>query len=352
MRQTFRLFTFDFLGICTLLMPTFLARLTGAYGILCILIGGAAGFLYLAYLGWVLNRMQTDFFTYLSANASGVTQKVIYGYLAVSCAVTAGFTAAVFTRLVQHSLIREEAYVWILILILAVAGYAVTAGIESSARVYEVLFWFVMIPLFLMLFFAVKGVDITFWQPQMAPGIINILKGSYLVFVGFATLFFLLLFPQYVKKEFAGKRLVICVGYALLCTVGILLLLYLILLGTFGEAALAKMRFPAVTLMSTVQFSGGFLKRLDAIMMGIWFFTLYALLNLNLYYGAKMMEKCAEIPGNKRYAGMMILVVFLLAMLFEYVEEMQMFFYDFILYVGTPLCLIIPGILVLGRRKR
>ena len=105
-------------------------------------------------------------------------------------------------------------------------------------------------------------------------------------------------------------------------------------------------------LMSTVQMTGGFLKRLDAIMMGIWFFTLFALLNLNLFYGAKMLEKCTEIPGNKRYAGIVLVLAFLLAMLFEYTDGMTEFFYRFFWYAGAPLYILIPAFAVFMRRKK
>lgn len=47
--------------------------------------------------------------------------------------------------------------------------------------------------------------------------------------------------------------------------------LYLILLGVFGGAALSDMQTPAITLMSTIKITGGFLKRADAFMFGIWF---------------------------------------------------------------------------------
>ena len=36
LRQTFRLFTFDFLGISTLIVPGYLAALGGIYGVLAI----------------------------------------------------------------------------------------------------------------------------------------------------------------------------------------------------------------------------------------------------------------------------------------------------------------------------
>lgn len=85
--------------------------------------------------------------------------------------------------------------------------------------------------------------------------------------------------------------------------------LYLILLGVFGGAALSDMQTPAITLMSTIKITGGFLKRADAFMFGIWFFTLYALLNsavfyaemlLNGLYHAKKDRHCGKSGSGRR----------------------------------------------------
>ena len=58
----------------------------------------------------------------------------------------------------------------------------------------------------------------------------------------------------------------------------------------FGGAALSDMQTPAITLMSTIKITGGFLKRADAFMFGIWFFTLYALLNSAVFYAEMLLN--------------------------------------------------------------
>lgn len=86
---------------------------------------------------------------------------------------------------------------------------------------------------------------------------------------------------------------------------GVFAALYLILIGLFGVEALAQMKFPAVTMMSRVQVTGGFLKRTDAFMFSIWFFTLYAMLNSMVFYSgnlaAKVIRDCGGyLEGKKR----------------------------------------------------
>lgn len=353
LRQTFRLFTFDFIGISTLILPPILAEGMGVYGAYAILLGGIFGICYLSYLGWCLNRMQTDLMTFLSGEGriSAGVSRLVYAYLAFSCIVTAGDTAAVFSTLIRQSLIREESYLVILILMLAAAAYAVSGGVESRARIYEVLFWVILIPLFLMLALSLRGLNAAYYEPQEGFTVKGLFYGGYMVFLMFGSMFFTLFFPKYLAAGVKTKRLVACVRYALVCAAGILFALYLILVGTFGQAALSTMEFPAVTLMSSIQIPGDFVKRLDAVMMGVWFFTLFALLNLNLHYGHQLLKKAAAGRGEKRYLAVSTVLIFAAALLFYYVEGVETLNRRFFLYVGIPSYVILPGLLAWMGRK-
>jgi Spore germination protein. len=64
-------------------------------------------------------------------------------------------------------------------------------------------------------------------------------------------------------------------------------------LGNFGKYSLSEIEFPAVVLMSDVQIKGSFFKRADALMLSVWFFTLFSVLNMSLYYAVVRCENFA-----------------------------------------------------------
>lgn len=70
--------------------------------------------------------------------------------------------------------------------------------------------------------------------------------------------------------------------------------MYAVLLGNFGKYSLSEIEFPAVVLMSDVQIKGSFFKRADALMLSVWFFTLFSVLNMSLYYAVLRCENFAE----------------------------------------------------------
>lgn len=346
MRQTFRLFTFDFVGISSLIVPPYLARTAGCDGWICILLGGFAGFLYLGLLAALNGKMQTDLLTFMRERLPETVRVLAAGFLFFHCVVLAIFCTYVFSTLMQQSLIQKEHYWLIVLVVLAASGYAVSGGIESRARVYEVLFWFVFLPLLIMLAIGMKDVDIHYWTPVFAASAGQIAKGSYAVFLFFETAFWMLFFPKYIHSKHQGRNLYVCVCVAMFVTEILLLLIYQIVLGNFGSGALARMDFPVITLMSTIQVSGNFVKRLDALMLGVWFFTLLALLNLHVFYGAKMAQEMVEAKGNKRYIAAVLVIVAVGAILFGYLTKwLQRWFFTYILFVGTPVLVLFPLII-------
>ena len=68
------------------------------------------------------------------------------------------------------------------------------------------------------------------------------------------------------------------------------------------------------TYIADVQVTGGFLKRTDAFMFSIWFFTLYAMLNSMVFYSGNLAEKVIRdcggyLEGKKRMLPYLILLL-------------------------------------------
>ena len=348
-RQTLRLYVFDLMGIATLLIPPYLAKLCGANGIYAIALGIGCGFLYLLYLGWIMKHMRTDIVTYLKELKSPWAGRGFFIITFLHSILTAGFCAYVFANLMQYSLVKETPYVAILLLIILVATYAVSGGIESRARVYEVLFWFILVPYVVMMLASVRNFEWAYVQPALQWNSTNLGKGAYLVFLFFTPLFFSLFLIGEKEKNY-GRNVVKTISVSVLISGIILLGSYVLLVGNFGASSLAELRFPVVTLMSTVQFEGNFLKRMDALMLAVWFFTLYALLNLHLHYGVRMLTELSQ-KKQKRQNICPGVAVFFISLGFYLEENLRQLFLTYYSY-GAVLFIIVAPMVVLGIGKR
>lgn len=356
-RQVFRLLTYDFLGMGTLLLPTMLADTAGCDGIFCILAGILSTFLYLKLLRYLLKGMKTSYPDFLKQKCGKVCGYVLWGGYFLYFILMASYTAYLFSTLMLNGLVENVSFYLVLLLILLLAFYGMAGGIEGRARVYEILFWFLMIPLFLMLFAACREVKPAYWSPVFVADGKEMLNGSYYVFFCYSMVSIVLFLKEYV----ADRRK--CVGAAekaVWFSGGVFAVLYLILLGLFGAEALAQMKFPAVTMMSRVQVTGGFLKRTDAFMFSIWFFTLYAMLNSMVFYSGNLAEKVIRdcggyLEGKKRMLPYLILLllVYGVAVLF-YRNQQILDSVTFLLWkIGTPFVVGVPVLLCLtGERKK
>ena len=356
-RQVFRLLTYDFLGMGTLLLPTMLADTAGRDGIFCILAGILSTFLYLKLLRYLLKGMKTSYPDFLKQKCGKICGYVLWGGYFLYFILMASYTAYLFSTLMLNGLVENVSFYLVLMLILLLAFYGMAGGIEGRARVYEILFWFLMIPLFLMLFAACREVKPAYWSPVFVADGKEVLSGSYYVLFCYSMVSIVLFLKEYVADR---KKCVGAAEKAVWFSGGVFAVLYLILIGLFGVEALAQMKFPAVTMMSRVQVTGGFLKRTDAFMFSIWFFTLYAMLNSMVFYSgnlaAKVIRDCGGyLEGKKRMLPYLILLLLVYGVTVLFYRNQQ--FLDcvtFLLWkIGTPFVVGVPILLCLtGERKK
>lgn len=290
-RQLYRLYVFNLLGVGTLVLPNNLAKL-GKYGFISIALGVFMAWLFMWIVSEVRERRKNIYDRSFGKTAH--VKILIYDLIiAVYELSQAAFLAWIFVKLIRDSLIPDESFTAVLLVIMAVCAYALSGGVECRARVYEVVFFFVLIPLAAMLLFAISDVRIDYLMIKdrvgVEFGIADIFAGAYYVFAASISVFNILF-----VRERSVSQIRWSVSKAILTYAGILFLLYAVLLGSFGKYSLSEIEFPAVVLMSDVQIKGSFFKRADALMLSVWFFTLFSVLNMSLYYAVLRCENFAR----------------------------------------------------------
>lgn len=290
-RQLYRLYVFNLLGVGTLVLPNNMARL-GKYAFISIALGVFMAWLFMWIVSEVRERRKTIYDR--SIDKTKYAKMLIYDLIiAIYELSQAAFLAWIFVKLIRDSLIPDESFTVVLLVIMAVCAYALSGGVECRARVYEVVFFFVLIPLAAMLLFAISDVRFDYLMIKdrvgVDFGIADIFAGAYYVFAASISVFNILF-----VRERTASQIRWSVSKAILTYAGILFLLYAVLLGSFGKYSLSEIEFPAVVLMSDVQIKGSFFKRADALMLSVWFFTLFSVLNMSLYYAVLRCENFAE----------------------------------------------------------
>lgn len=319
-RQMARLLIFDMCGISTLLLPGLLGKMLGTDGVFAILLGAVPVYLFTS-LPELLQEKRKNSNTRNGSNTSNISnisnigksypeilKKQGNGFIRIFVLVVytvegillAGYGLFLLSDLMVSELLKDSSFVLAAVLLMLLCGYGIWQGIEGRARVYEILFWFIFLPLILMLLLATKDVNTIYWTPVMVHSWGNFVKGTAAVVLLYGTMAFVLFLQPYLAENVRVGR---TCRKSLCVTVIFNAAIYLITLGIFGSGMLPKMKYPAITLMSMIKLPGGFFERQDAFMVAIWFFTIYAFINTGMFYASDLLKAVWQKEGHQKADG-------------------------------------------------
>lgn len=361
-RQIKRLLVFDLFGAGSLLLPSQLAKSGNGIGIWSILAGMAFACIYLWLLHTCSSRIVSDYMNYLKKGWGNILARLLYLCYAVLSIVTCAWAAKLLAELVCDSLLDGQEFLSALFVIVLLAVYGASAGMEARARVYELLFWVLVLPLLVMLLLCVRQVQVIQWFPLLGDadtiGWSWFFSGTWQCFAAFLPLTFVLFLVPHVQDKRKSVRAAFC---AVICNGVALAVIYFILLGIFGSGALAKEQYPVITLMGMVKIPGDFLKRLDAVMVGGWFFTLYALIATTLYYGMIIIRRAltggenirADREGKTVWFLVLAVLAYGIACAFHLMPQAELFAMKIFYLAGVPFVVLVPVFsLVLCKKEK
>lgn len=248
--------------------------------------------------------------------------------------------------------------------------YCTQTTLQKRGRFLELLFpWIVALLLFL-LFFAFWGVGDGWHMPKWEESPSVFWENSYRMLLCTTPLEFLFfLIPAVVKNLWkeeemlswkerkkavwtAAAGVIICNG-----------LLWLATVENLGGALTASSPWPVVKVMQLIHLPGGFLERLDILLVMFWIFCLVGVLSGYLYYGRKLGEEifgaqCRDGKVLRKRTALLTGVVIVLLLFFSVTisgEKAEDIFGMFLLYkkwIDFPLLLLLPLLALLTSRKK
>lgn len=275
-RQLGRMVFYDYFALTILVLPGIVAKAAGMDGFFALAAGCAAGYGLFLLVLVSMKEMRRDGKTY-DSYLRGYLGSFLTTMILLAELLTALFGAAYGLHLLcvisRQYLIRETPAWLVLAILTGLAVYALSAGIESRGRMYELLFWFVLIPLLLLFFLAAHNVEADRWVPVFCTEGAKMFKSSYVVFAFFAGSVFLPMLMENVSERANAAR-VIRQGFLFSTCAN--LILFLLLTGIFGARTVATMDEAVVTLTAMVKIPGGFFERQDALLCAILLVSMFA----------------------------------------------------------------------------
>lgn len=196
---------------------------------------------------------------------------------------------------------------------LGVVILGVRNGLETFARTAEIFLPWVLIFFFLMVVLLPPQMEFKQVLPVFGYGIKPILRAA-VPFVGtpyFELVVFLMFFPFISNAKKVGKAFLagVCFGGLLLIIISLLSILVL------GTELTAKHMYPSYSLAKKISI-GSFLERLEVIMAGIWFITIYFKLTICFYASTTTFAELLRLKDARQLYlpfGMIMIILSIIA---------------------------------------
>jgi spore germination protein len=269
------------------------------------------GVSFVGYTGFALTRPVAYFFGFL---------------LWVKLVLAAGLELRSFLVITQLVLLKDTPVFIVSLVMLVVCAYAAIKGIETRARVAEVLAFVLVLPFVFLFVIALVGIDWDNLQPVLTTPPERLLSGTLrlgFIFTGLECL--LLVAPFITKGKNPTRAAVGAVGVAGL----IITAVTVITLAKFGTG-IADEPWPVLRMMDMLRLPGSFIGRQEALMFSFWIVTVFMFTNALLFFGGVLLADVFQMKIKRkrfssRVAGTLITAVFVFAVTCLRLESAEIF---------------------------
>lgn len=356
LRQLKRIVVFDLFSISWLIIPRIAVESAGRDGISAIILSIIIALIYTGFLLLLTKSIENNLMDY-AAHTVGKFLTFIIGILymikIVACTI---LVTRLFGEVIKETLLEDTDTKLILFLLLAVSAYAASKGVEVRARIAEVLYFLVIIPIFFFTLMGISKVDLSNLMPIFTENFGDIINGGYMIFLTF-TMLELLLFSvplvnmekELLKKE---KKIFHYLVQSIL-VVGVLdLLFFIITAGILGLQETKGKLWSTVIIIQSIDMPGGFIKRQDAFIIGIWMLSIFTLISGFIYYLSFFAKHILHSTSHKHYIIILTLLLFGICALPMDLEKYYELFVFYMRYIGIPQSIIIPTFVVIIGKLR
>ncbi len=357
LRQLKRLLVFDLFSVSGLIIPRIATATAGRDGLITIILAVLYAFIY----AWILLSLSKytggNYLDYCRRSLGGILTFIIGVLYIAKLAVGCAFASRLFGEVINQTLLKDTDPRIIILLLLVVSAYAASKGFEVRARIAEVLYFIVIIPIFAFLLLGLNKIRFTNLMPLFTEGAGDIFIGGYNVFLTFSILELMLFCAPLIKFKKAdikrGKRLFHSVSHAIV-VVGILdVLLFVVTLGILGREETRQKLWSMVNVIQVIKLPGGFIQRQDAIILGIWMSSIFSVISAFFYYISFIGKYIFHVSKQNYLLIPFVLLLFGACVIPMETEQFFYYFEYYMKYIGMPQSVILPAVIVfMGKVKK
>ncbi|QHQ62396.1 GerAB/ArcD/ProY family transporter [Anaerocolumna sedimenticola] len=350
LRQLKRLLVFDLFSVSGIIVPRIATASSGKDGIIAILLA----ILFAIFYAWILLSLSKctggNYLDYSKRSVGSLLTFIIGILYIIKLSVCCIFAARLFGEVINETLLEDTDPKVIILLLLIVSAYAASKGFEVRARIAEILYFIVIVPIFIFLILGLNKIKFSNLMPLFTEGTVDILWGGYSVFLTFSILELIMFTGPMIKfkKSDIGHpgRLMHFITHAIV-VVGVLdVLLFVVTLGILGRGETGQKLWSMVNMIQVIKLPGGFIQRQDAIILGFWMLSIFTIISAFFYYISFITKFIFHIPKQNYLLIPFIILLFFASVIPIETEQFFYYFEYYMKFIGMPQSILLPVFIV------
>lgn len=261
----------------------------------------------------------------------------------------AAFNLRIFAEIINQIMLPTTPFAVIFASMLMIAAYGAAKGMETRARMAEVLILIALLPLGFVFVMSGRDIDFSNLMPLMVTPFENILTGSLSAFFAFSGIEVLLLVgPFLARPKHLTKSSIQAVA-----TIGIFMIIITVAtIARFGHANVVHQMWPVLKMMDTVGLVGSVIDRQGVFIMTFWIISAYATINAALFFSSLLLKDVVKKGRHSWYILGFIPIIAIIAYLPANLTAVFRYFDLINSTLGVTTMVIVPLLLLLVSKIR
>ena len=344
-RQIMLLLILQMFNMGILILPKICVMYAGRNGYILPLIAIIIGIIYLLCIVGLTNRFPRSTFAEITEQVLPLwIARILIFIFTIKLVVSLGLELRLFGQMISQVMLEDTPLdVIILAMVLAIA-YLAKSGMETVARMGEILSYFVFIPLIIIILVVSTKVNYREMMPFFQTDVTNVCKGTAIVSLWFMPLELLLITAGLMRSpKRAFKSGVIAIIF-----VGILeAILVLFTVCKVGVNETGEQIWPLITLMRSIGTENSVVDKQEIIIIMLWVFTTFIYAAVSMSAITILLGRTFKFKRENVFVLPIMVIVYFIAVLPIGLTTIFRYYMEFRYYYGIWFLIPVPIVLLM-----
>lgn len=230
----------------------------------------------------------------------------------------AGIEMRLFAETAKLYLLPSTPLEFIILPLIFLMVILARAGVEAIARFYETIMPVIIFLIFVLLLVTIPNSDYSNIRPFLGTPLVKIIKGigtSAFSYAGFEVLLVIFPYLRTPKKAFKAS------STALIVIIVCYVLVEIQCIAKFGVKETQALIYPTVSLVRASQVPGGFVERLEGLLLALWVTSVFTTLVAFSFVVAIVVSDFLKHKKPKHIITMFIPIIYIIALIGDSIVE-------------------------------